>query len=65
MSPCLRSVQNDLESILSTGGLGVQENLPYEEVPVKILDRKVMTLRNKEVASVKMLWKNHLVEGAT
>ncbi|WMV37441.1 hypothetical protein MTR67_030826 [Solanum verrucosum] len=46
-------------------GLGVDENLYYEEVPVKILDRQVKKLRNKEVASVKVLWRNHLVEGET
>ncbi|WMV38320.1 hypothetical protein MTR67_031705 [Solanum verrucosum] len=46
-------------------GLGVKLNLSYEEVPVKILDRQVKKLRNKKVASVKFLWINHLVEGAT
>ncbi|TMW97475.1 hypothetical protein EJD97_005423 [Solanum chilense] len=56
---------SDLESILPIEGIGVKDNLSYEEVPVKLLDRKVKILRNNEVASVKMLWKNHLVEGAT
>ncbi|WMV33158.1 hypothetical protein MTR67_026543 [Solanum verrucosum] len=46
-------------------GLSVDENLSYEEVLVEILDRQVKKLRNKEVASVKVLWRNHLVEGAT
>ncbi|WMV25402.1 hypothetical protein MTR67_018787 [Solanum verrucosum] len=46
-------------------GLGVNENLSYEEVPVEILDRQVKELRIKEVPSVKVLWINHLVEGAT
>ncbi|WMV30228.1 hypothetical protein MTR67_023613, partial [Solanum verrucosum] len=46
-------------------GLKVDENLSYEEVPVEILDRQVKRWRNKEVASVKVLWRNHLVEGAT
>ncbi|WMV45520.1 hypothetical protein MTR67_038905, partial [Solanum verrucosum] len=52
-------------SILPLEGLGVDENLSYEEVPVEILDRQVKNLTNKEVASVKVLWRNHLVEGAT
>ncbi|WMV41059.1 hypothetical protein MTR67_034444, partial [Solanum verrucosum] len=39
--------------------------LVVEEVPVEILDRKVKRLRNKEVTSVNVLWRNHLVEGAT
>ncbi|WMV08465.1 hypothetical protein MTR67_001853 [Solanum verrucosum] len=55
----------DPVSILPLEVLGVDENLYYEEVLVKILDWQVKKLRNKEVASVKVLWKNHLVEGAT
>ena len=45
--------------------MGVDKNLSYEEVLVEILDRKVKRLKNREVASIKILWKNHLVEGAT
>ena len=45
--------------------LTVDENLSYEEVPMEILDQQVKNLRNKEVASVKVSLKNHLVEGAT
>ena len=44
----------DTESILSIKGLGVKENLSYGEVPVEILDRQIMELRNKKVASVKL-----------
>ena len=55
----------DPESVLPIEVLGVKENFSYEEVPIKILDRQVGKLRNKEVASVKVLWKNHIVEGAT
>ena len=46
-------------------GLGVKDNLSYDEVPVQILNRQVKKLRNKEEVSTKVLWKNHLVEGAT
>ncbi|WMV13658.1 hypothetical protein MTR67_007043 [Solanum verrucosum] len=46
-------------------GLGVDESLSYEEVLVEILDRQVKKLRNKEAASVKVFWRNNLVEGAT
>ena len=55
----------DPESILPIEGLGVKDNLSYEEVLFQILVRQVKKLRNKEVASVKVLRKNHLVEGAT
>ena len=53
------------ESILPIEYLGVIENLSYEEVSVEILDCQVKRLRNKEVTSVKVIWRNNLVEGAT
>ena len=61
----LKKCIGDPESIIPIKGLGVKDNLSYEEVPVQILDRKVKELRNKEMVSIKVLWKNHLVEGAT
>ncbi|WMV08186.1 hypothetical protein MTR67_001571 [Solanum verrucosum] len=61
----LKKCFGDLTSIFSLDGLGVDESLSYEDVPVEILVRPVKKLRNKEVASVKVLWRNHLVEGAT
>ncbi|TMW93229.1 hypothetical protein EJD97_012006 [Solanum chilense] len=61
----LKKCIGDPKSILPIECLNVDENLFYEEVPVEILDRQVKKLRNKEFDSVKVLWKNHLVEGAT
>ncbi|WMV37890.1 hypothetical protein MTR67_031275 [Solanum verrucosum] len=58
----LKKYIGDPLSIIPLEGLGVDESLSYEEVPVEILDRKVKKLRNKEVASVKVFWRNHLVE---
>ena len=52
-------------SILIVEGLGVYEDLSFEEVHVDILDRQVKRLRNKDVAKVKVFWSNHLVEGDT
>ena len=60
----LKKCIDDTESFLPFESLGLRDNLSYKEVPVQILDREVKKLRNKEVASVKVLWKNHLVEGA-
>ncbi|XP_073131969.1 uncharacterized protein [Henckelia pumila] len=40
-------------------------DLSYEEMPVKILDRQVRRLRNREIPMVKVLWRNQLVEEAT
>ncbi|KAK4707065.1 hypothetical protein R3W88_033363 [Solanum pinnatisectum] len=51
----------DPTSIVPLEGLEVKENLSYEEVPIEILDRQVKKLGNKEVASMKVLWRNHLV----
>ena len=61
----LKKCIGDQESILPFECLRVDENLSYEEVSVKFLDRQVKKLRNEKVASVKVLWRNHLVEGAT
>ena len=61
----LKKCIGDPISILPIEGLGVDENLSYEEVPVEILDFQVKKCRNKEVASVKVLRRNHVVEGAT
>ena len=52
-------------SILPVEGLRFEENLFYEEVPIEILDRQVKRLRNKGIATAKVLWRNHLVEAAT
>ena len=61
----LKKFIGDLVSILLVEGLEVDVNLSYEEVPVDILDRQVKKLRNKEVASLNVLWKNHLMKNAT
>ena len=61
----LKKFLGDPTSILPVEGLGVNENFSYEVVPVEILDRQVKRLRNKEISTVKVLWRNHLVEGAT
>ena len=41
----------DCVSSVPIEGLGVDENLSYEEVAVEILDRQVKKLRNKEMVS--------------
>ncbi|WMV36928.1 hypothetical protein MTR67_030313 [Solanum verrucosum] len=45
--------------------MAVKDSISYEDVPVEILDHQVRRLRNKEVASVKVLWRSRSVEGAT
>ena len=58
----IKKFLRDPISILLVEGL-VDENLSYEEVPLEILDCQVKQLRKKEVSNVKVLWRNHLVEG--
>ncbi|XP_075096332.1 uncharacterized protein LOC142174438 [Nicotiana tabacum] len=43
----------------------IAEDLSYAKVPVAIFDRQVRKLRTKEVASVKVLWRNNNIEEMT
>ncbi|WMV55641.1 hypothetical protein MTR67_049026 [Solanum verrucosum] len=52
-------------SIVPLESVAVKDSLSYKDVPVEILDRQVRRLRNKEVASIKVLWRSKSVEGAT
>ena len=61
----LKKCISDPESILPVEGFGVKDNLSSEEVPIEILDRQVKRLRNKEVGSINVLWRNHLFEEET
>ena len=48
----------DPTRIVPIDDVQVTEKLTYEEVPIAILDTQVRRLRNKKVASVKVLWQN-------
>ena len=61
----LKKCIGHLTSIISLEDFGVDENHSYEEVSIEILDQQVKKLINKEIASVKVIWRNHFVEGAT
>ena len=43
----------------------LDENLSYEEEPIAILGREVHKLRSREIASIKVQWKNRPVEEST
>lgn len=45
--------------------LQIRDDLSYEEVSVRILDRKEKVLRNRTIPWVKVLWKNHSVKEAS
>ena len=61
----LKKCVGDPASIVPLENVAVKDSLSYEDVPVEILDRQVRRLRNKEVTSVKVLWRSQSVEGAT
>nr|XP_033513188.1 uncharacterized protein LOC117277882 [Nicotiana tomentosiformis] len=54
----------DPSLIVLVKAVKVSEELTYEEIPVSILDRQVRKMRNKEIVSVKVLWRNQQVEEA-
>ncbi|XP_060962044.1 uncharacterized protein LOC115713330 [Cannabis sativa] len=61
----LRKYVSDPSHVLSYETLGLQEDLSYNERPVKIFDQKDRILRNKTITLVKVLWRNSVVEEAT
>jgi len=60
----LKKVVGDSTLIVPVETIEVNEELTYEEIPVSIIDRQVRKLRNKGIASVKVLWRNQQVEEA-
>ncbi|XP_075096294.1 uncharacterized protein LOC142174406 [Nicotiana tabacum] len=61
----LRKCIGDPSRITPIEDIHIAEDLSYVEVPITILDRQVRKLRTKEVASVKVLWRNNNVEEMT
>jgi len=61
----LRKYILDPSHVITYEPLQIQENLTYEEIPVKLLDRKVQELCTKSIPLVKFLWRNHEIEEAS
>ncbi|XP_070031682.1 uncharacterized protein, partial [Nicotiana tomentosiformis] len=55
----------DPSRVIPIKDVQVTKDLSYDEVPVAILDRQVRKLRTKDVASVKVLWRNKNIEEMT
>ena len=55
----------DAAFIVPIESVAVKNSLSYEDVLVDILDCEVRRLRNKEVASFKVLWRSLSIEGGT
>ncbi|XP_021741299.1 uncharacterized protein LOC110707581 [Chenopodium quinoa] len=61
----LRRYIPDKSHVLQPETIELDQSLTYEERPVKILDSKVRSTRNKNVKTVKVLWSNQECEEAT
>ena len=61
----LREYVPDESHVLSYADIEIQSNGTYEEKLVRILERRVKTLRNKEVQLVRILWSRDEGEGVT
>ncbi|XP_019238505.1 PREDICTED: uncharacterized protein LOC109218581 [Nicotiana attenuata] len=61
----LKKFMGDPSLVVPTEVIGVKDSLSYEEIPVAILDRQICKLKTKEIASVKVLWRNQRIEEAT
>ena len=61
----LRKYVKDPSHVLKHQAVPLSSDLTFEARPVQVLDRKVRRLRNKEVASIKVVWEHHLPEEAT
>ncbi|WMV09616.1 hypothetical protein MTR67_003001 [Solanum verrucosum] len=61
----LKKCVGDPASIVPLESVVVKDSLTYEEVPVEIIGHLVRSFRNKEVSSLKVLWRSQSTEGAT
>ncbi|XP_021734164.1 uncharacterized protein LOC110700888 [Chenopodium quinoa] len=61
----LRRYIPDKSHVLRHETIELDQSLTYEERPVKILDSKLRSTRNKNVKIIKLLWSNQEYEEAT
>ncbi|XP_017970439.1 PREDICTED: uncharacterized protein LOC108660691 [Theobroma cacao] len=61
----MRKYNPDPSNVIRYENIQLQDDLIYEEQPVAILDKQVKKLRSKDVALVKVLWRNHISEKVT
>ena len=61
----LKRYHGDGNYIIHWNSVLLNKNFSYEEEPVAILDREIRKLRSREIASIKVQWKNRTVEEAT
>ncbi|GAV75461.1 Chromo domain-containing protein [Cephalotus follicularis] len=61
----LRKYYPDPSHILQWEPLELGTDLSFEEIPIRILDRRIKKLRSKTIPLMKVLWQYHGVEEAT
>jgi hypothetical protein len=55
----LRKYVADPSHVLEAETIPLRENLSYEEIPMKIIDKKENELRRRRISMVKVMWSNH------
>ncbi|GAU50577.1 hypothetical protein TSUD_410010 [Trifolium subterraneum] len=61
----LRKYVSDPSHVIESDDIQVKDNLTIETIPLRIEGREVKKLRNKEIASVKVIWGGPTGENAT
>ncbi|CAN0841373.1 Transposon Ty3-G Gag-Pol polyprotein [Linum grandiflorum] len=61
----LKKYHVDPSHIVRPDVVELEEDLSYQEVPVRIVDSQVRSLRNKHIPMLKVIWRNHESESAT
>ncbi|WRX16069.1 hypothetical protein QQP08_008556 [Theobroma cacao] len=61
----LRKYVQDPSHVIQHDTILLKDGLKYQEQPIAIVDYQVKKLRSKDIAVVKIVWQNHLVEKAT
>ncbi|GAU44828.1 hypothetical protein TSUD_327100 [Trifolium subterraneum] len=61
----LRKCVSDPSHVIQSDDIQVKDNLTVETIPLRIERREVKRLRNKEIASVKVIWGGPAGENAT
>jgi hypothetical protein len=61
----LRKYVPNPELVIEYEPLGIEEELTYEEKPIRILDRNEQVLHTMTIPIVKVLWRKHGVEEAS
>ena len=61
----LKKCVRDPDQVVELEPLNLQEDLTYEEQPIKILDTKVKQLRQHQIRYVKVQWSRHSDREAT